>query len=139
MRLKTWASRCAGLLPRFPRPGQRHRQALQDSEATKRGRASLTGHEGCHLNAGGRLKPGRFRLDSCYTPTNPARFEFPCIPGSTNRHGISDSIRDSVSKITAAIRATSRSMDGRIISCRIGEYRGDAERDSGMAMVSVRD
>ena len=40
------------MLPRFPRPGQRHCQALRDSEATKRGRASLTGHEGGHLNAG---------------------------------------------------------------------------------------
>ena len=54
-------------------------------------------------------------------------------------HGISDLIRDSVSKITAAIHATCRSMGGRIISCRIGAYRGDAGRDSGMAMVSVRD
>ena len=52
MRLKAWASRCAGWLPRFPRPGQTHRQALRDSEAMKREGASLTGHEGCHLNAG---------------------------------------------------------------------------------------
>ena len=52
MRFKTWASCGAGLLPRFSRPGQTHRQALQDNEATKRGSASLTGHEGGHLNAG---------------------------------------------------------------------------------------
>ena len=52
MRLKTWASRCAGWLSRFPRPGQTYCQALQDSDAVKRERSSLTGHEGCHSNAG---------------------------------------------------------------------------------------